>query len=387
MSVPSTWPALALHTPCILDPSEHVHVVPAIEHPEPSLPHALASCIVSGGGKAKGLPKPKKCTLEEEEKLANRALPLAESIQLYMTMCSAAVAEKTAEAGQQTHATLAQGEADGASSSFDSLLDLKASVTHQQVEEAIEWMQRNVWGNTNRRRYVTYLPKWFPWLLQKDMWYCMKEHNRWVLQFRDPIQKKQSGAYILKASSSTSDTAELELKAAGFDKWAQWYLGMPGYVVVQVLENDGILNGKEALTKIIKQDLWEAEEAKTAAGVAGEDECEALLKKQFPSQFLVQEELQALQKAVFGCAVHPTPDFLFPRPVSAVGTEFFWIDSKWSGVTPGLTLRSIVEKTESQFKKYVSAFGPGLVIWRNGFPESWMGKIGGVSHATSSIQS
>lgn len=135
--------------------------------------------------------------------------------------------------------------------------------------------------------------------------------------------------------------------------------------------------------------LWQ--EQAFQAGVHGEDECEVVLN--FAGlvkheNFVTQEESVAVSKWLFGKVAVPTPDFLFlgeegvNLPRSTVTEKIFWIESKATSVTRGLAMKSMVDKMEEQFKKYVSAFGPGLVIWRGGFDAEWVESVEGVTHAT-----
>lgn len=87
---------------------------------------------------------------------------------------------------------------------------------------------------------------------------------------------------------------------------------------------------------------------------------------------VTEEEQRKLQIEIFGYIRFPTPDLVFHEPVY-LGADlgpFRWLDVKNTVVFPGYTMARRVEKQQAQLQKYVQLFGPGAVLWLQGYPHS-----------------
>ena len=82
-------------------------------------------------------------------------------------------------------------------------------------------------------------------------------------------------------------------------------------------------------------------------------------------QFVRQKQLESEQKKEFGTAI-VTPDFLLLDSVFINGLPCHWIDCK---AFYGANLQFSIKKTRKQMRRYVDHWGPGAIVYLQGFSE------------------
>lgn len=82
-------------------------------------------------------------------------------------------------------------------------------------------------------------------------------------------------------------------------------------------------------------------------------------------QFVRQKQLESEQKKEFGTA-KVTPDFLLLDSVFINGLPCHWIDCK---AFYGANLQFSIKKTRKQMRRYVDHWGPGAIVYLQGFSE------------------
>ena len=118
--------------------------------------------------------------------------------------------------------------------------------------------------------------------------------------------------------------------------------------------------------------------ARHQSGAAHESKTEKWLKKGCPDiEFITESEIKKSRrgKTYGGKRVHPkvTPDLLLSTPVklTANGQSIHWIDAKKQFIDPSFSPDDRITQFCDQIKKYVDAYGPGLVVWGKDFSEEW----------------
>ena len=125
--------------------------------------------------------------------------------------------------------------------------------------------------------------------------------------------------------------------------------------------------------------------ARHQAGAAHESTTEKWLKKGCPGlNYMTESEIKngSRMRTYGGKRVHPkvTPDILLSTPVklTANGQLIHWIDAKKQFIDPSFSPDDRITQFCDQMKKYVDAYGPGLVVWGKDFSEEWNDATKGV---------
>jgi len=118
--------------------------------------------------------------------------------------------------------------------------------------------------------------------------------------------------------------------------------------------------------------------ARHQSGGAHESKTEKWLKKGCPDvDYITEAEIKKGQhgRTYGGKRVHRkvTPDLLLSTPVklTANGQLIHWIDAKKHFIDPSFSSDDSITQFCDQIKKYVDAYGPGLVVWGKDFSEEW----------------
>lgn len=118
--------------------------------------------------------------------------------------------------------------------------------------------------------------------------------------------------------------------------------------------------------------------ARHQSGAAHESKTEKWLKKGCPDlEYITESEIKKGRRGrtYGGKRVHPkvTPDLLLSTPVklTANGQPIHWIDAKKQFIDPSFSPDDRIAQFCDQIKKYVDAYGPGLVVWGKDFSEEW----------------
>ncbi|HIK96988.1 MAG TPA: hypothetical protein EYG10_02620 [Gammaproteobacteria bacterium] len=118
--------------------------------------------------------------------------------------------------------------------------------------------------------------------------------------------------------------------------------------------------------------------AKHQAGRIHENQTEKWLKKAAGGniEYITQKEIPELSGKKYGnkyVILKITPDILLKKPIqlSADGQHIHWIDAKKHFIDPALSPEGIINTFCIQLDKYVSNYGPGLIVWGKNFSEEW----------------
>jgi len=108
------------------------------------------------------------------------------------------------------------------------------------------------------------------------------------------------------------------------------------------------------------------------------------VEKHLPGHlFIIEDDLKEFQEKKFGIHklrprkkyphIKNTPDILFANPVSVEGndTKILWIDAKLAMFDPAFTEEGIMKTLLSQMERYVTEYGPGLMVWGKPFSQEW----------------
>eukprot|EP00392_Amoebophrya_sp_AT5.2_P013717 g13846.t1 len=219
-------------------------------------------------------------------------------------------------------------------------------------------------------------------------------------------EERSRGAAESEDPENAGLKIDFERGRQAFANYCRAELGMHSFRCVQVLIRCGLCAKKrDPVVEDVMRAQREVDKAAAEKGVRAEERCEELFQdalvraemevklKRNPNKkykyFLTQAELVEVQHLAFGKVILPTPDFLFLDPIqvpvprgghgsgssSGVGDETLrrvtWFDSKAECVTPGIALPQMLHKLHNQFYNYVNCFGPGVVVWANGFTPNW----------------
>jgi hypothetical protein len=118
--------------------------------------------------------------------------------------------------------------------------------------------------------------------------------------------------------------------------------------------------------------------ARHQSGAAHESKTEKWLKKGCADiEYLTESEIKKGRRGrtYGGKRVHPkiSPDILLSTPVklTANGQPIHWIDAKKQFIDPSFSPDDRITQFCDQMKKYVDAYGPGMVVWGKDFSEEW----------------
>ena len=118
--------------------------------------------------------------------------------------------------------------------------------------------------------------------------------------------------------------------------------------------------------------------ARHQSGIEHESKTEKWLKKGWPDvEYMNESEIKKDRRSRMygGKRVHPkvTPDLLLSKPVklTANGQPIHWIDAKNQFIDPSFSPEERISQFCHQIKKYVDAYGPGLVVWGMDFSQEW----------------
>ena len=111
---------------------------------------------------------------------------------------------------------------------------------------------------------------------------------------------------------------------------------------------------------------------------------ERWVQTHLPGQkFLTEDDLKEFNKQQFGVHrlrpqnkfphIRNTPDILFADPVRIQGhdSKILWIDAKLAMFDPAFTREESMEGLLNQMRRYVKAYGPGLMVWGKPFSQEW----------------
>jgi|GEM_PF-3172344 len=118
--------------------------------------------------------------------------------------------------------------------------------------------------------------------------------------------------------------------------------------------------------------------ARHQSGAAHESKTEKWLKKGCPDvDYITEAEIKKGKRGrtYGGKRVHRkvTPDILLSTPVKLTtnGQSIHWIDAKKQFIDPSFSPDDRISQFCDQIKKYVDAYGPGLVVWGKNFSDEW----------------
>ena len=146
------------------------------------------------------------------------------------------------------------------------------------------------------------------------------------------------------------------------------------------------LSLRNAVLKCELPQLWDSASAQAMmsdAGVRFEDQVEAFLRAQGvpfetqAQQLARQAAARALDPSAPSCC---TPDFLLPHPVLLNGAEVRWIEVKCfyaCATRKGLRAWAPTRKAEEQASKYSARFGPGAMVFSQGFSSDYLRRLPG----------
>lgn len=124
--------------------------------------------------------------------------------------------------------------------------------------------------------------------------------------------------------------------------------------------------------------------AKHQSGMNHENKTETWLKKSGQNiEYITESEIKNFGKGKYGGKrVHRkiTPDILLLKPIELApnGQQIHWIDAKNTFIDPSFSADDKILKFCNQIKKYVNAYGPGLVVWGRDFSDEWNDATKGV---------
>ena len=115
---------------------------------------------------------------------------------------------------------------------------------------------------------------------------------------------------------------------------------------------------------------------KHKAGKRHEDRTETWLKTGGNIEYITEKDIPLWDRRKYGNKYvngRITPDILLKDPIqlSVHGQHIHWIDAKRIFIDPALSPENKIDKFCNQIDKYVSFYGPGLVVWGKDFSEEW----------------
>ncbi|CAD7924977.1 unnamed protein product [Amoebophrya sp. A120] len=333
----------------------------------------------------------------------NCELPFAEQLRLYLDVARSMFHVDNAE-------TVLLGPR------LEAILDFKPAIEDQVMHRLLSWAAPLFRAGELLARHNCTVPQWTDAPLK-----CINNDLRVHLEVQNQSFLKRDRSLMRQAVDCLEDEP-----VAKFESWCETTLGMQAFRCVQVLQKAGlVLKGNPKAHEIL-QVQRDMDRVAMEKGAKAEEECEqafryALDYKKTTKNFVTQPELLEVQALIFGRVVLPTPDFLFLEPLqffahaaeddattknsatdscaasssctstptSSTGAAFSsskvvgvsWFDSKAECVAPGIALPQIVHRLEAQFDNYVRCFGPGVVIWGNGFTPNWSYRSTNILHA------